>query len=264
MFKNKTIWITGASSGIGEALAYAFAQHGARLILSARNVDKLAKVKEQCLQYGGEAIVQPLDLSDFDRIPQKINPILEMYPKIDILVNNGGISQRGLVQETKLEVTKRILDVNFLGQVAMTKAVLPTMLSHKLGHIVVISSVVGKFGTPRRSSYSASKHALHGFFDALRAELVDDNIKVTLICPGYIRTNISYNALNPNGDKHAQLDPGQAAGMSAEKFAKKVLKVIKKQKREAYIGGAKEIFGIYLKRFFPGFFARFIARTKVT
>ncbi len=262
-FKGKTIWITGASSGLGEALAYAFSKEGAKLILSSRSRTKLVGVQKKCLPSAQAVHVEPLDLEDLHSVKIAAQNVLERFPKIDILINNGGISQRSLVKNTGIEVDKRIMDINYLGTIALTKEVLPSMLMHKLGQIVVISSLVGKFGTPLRSSYAASKHALHGFFDSLRAETLNDNIKVTMICPGYIHTNISYNALVGDGSAQNTLDDAQANGMSPEKFSKKALHAIRKEKNEVYIGG-KERFGVYIKRFFPKLLNKIVAKVKVT
>ena len=162
-YRNKRIWITGASSGIGEALAYAFAAEGAHIIISARRVEELERVMGGC---DGAASVQivPLDLQDYKSIPALVSDVLREQGKVDILVNNGGISQRSLALETDIEIDRKLMEVNYLGTVAMTKAILPSMLTHQLGHIVTITSLTGKFGTKLRSGYAASKHALHGFF----------------------------------------------------------------------------------------------------
>lgn len=262
-FRNKRIWITGASSGIGEALARAFADHGAHLILSARNEQELNRVASECKLAGAASVlVRPLDLAQHDAIPGVVEAVLKQVGKVDILLNNGGISQRALAKDTSLEVDKKLMNVNFFGTVALTKALLPNMLTHQLGHIVTITSLTGKFGSPLRSSYAASKHALHGFFDSLRAELGDMPIRVTLICPGYVRTNVSLNALTGAGAKQNKMDEATEKGMLPELLAQKILRAVEKGKEEAYFGG-KEVLGVYLKRFFPGYFSRLIKRIKV-
>src|SRR5215471_15702107 len=214
-FQGQRIWITGASSGIGEALAHAFHRAGARLILSARREDELRRVQSQC---GGKASAKilPLDVTQTSELPQKATAALAMFSGIDILVNNAGVTQRSLVKDTEIAVYRKLMEVNFFGAVALTKTVLPSMTEKKAGHIVVISSLVGKFGTPLRSGYAAAKHALHGFFDSLRAEVSDSGIKVLLVCPGYIRTDISLHALRGDGSPHAKMDSGQARGMPVE------------------------------------------------
>jgi dehydrogenase/reductase SDR family member 7B len=262
-FLNKRVWITGASSGIGEALAYAFAEHGAHLILSARNETELQRVAAAALQAGaGSVLVRRLDLGQHAEIPEIVREVLEQVGKVDILVNNGGVSQRSLAVETALEVDKKLMDVNYFGTVALTKAVLPNMLTHQLGHIVTITSLTGKFGTAYRSSYAASKHALHGFFDSLRAELGDTPIKVTLICPGFVRTNVSVNALTGTGAQLGTMDEATDKGMPPERLAQKILRAIESGKEESYFGG-KEVLGVYLKRFFPAYFSKMLKKAKV-
>lgn len=263
-FRNKRIWITGASSGIGEALAYACAEEGAHLILSSRKENELRRVATAAAEKGAASVlVQPLDLADHAGIPGIVDTVLKKAGKVDILINCGGISQRGLALQTSLEVDKKIMDVNFFGTVAITKALLPSMLTHQLGHIVTITSVTGKFGSPQRSSYAASKHALHGFFDSLRAELTDTPVRVTLICPGFVRTNVSINALSGDGRPQGTMDEATEKGMSPEEAARRTLRAIRHGKEEVWFGG-KEVLGIYLKRFFPAYFSKVIGRVKVT
>ena len=262
-FANKTVWITGASSGIGKGLALAFASYGANIILSARNEQKLKEVKAAC-KNPDKVQILPLDLADFSTFKEKAKTATSFFNGIDILVNNGGISQRSYAVDTELKVDQQIFEVNYFGTIALTKAVLPYFIAKKKGQIVVISSIMGKLGTPLRSAYAGSKHALHGFFDSLRAELHNDNIKVTLICPGYVNTNVSKNALTADGSKFEELDEATANGLSSEEFASKALKVIDRQKREAIIAGAKEKAAVYLKRFFPSVLANVIRKVNVT
>ncbi len=262
-FKNKRVWITGASSGIGEALSIAFAEQGAQLILSARNEVEINRVSAACSTAGASSVlVQPFDLEQHERIPLLVESVLKKVGKIDILINNGGISQRSLASETTLEVDKKLMAVNYFGTVALTKALLPNMLMHQLGHIVTITSLTGKFGSPYRSSYAASKHALHGFFDSLRAELSDAHIKVTLICPGFVRTNVSKNALTGDGAKLGTMDEATDKGMDPARLAHKILRTIEAGKEEACFGG-KEVLGVYLKRFFPRYFSKILRSAKV-
>src|SRR5258708_1449948 len=184
-FTGKTVWITGASSGIGEALARELSARGARLILSARRADELERVASAC----ADAEVLPLDMGDREDVRAKTARVAN---RVDIAVLAAGISQRSLARETSSDVDRRLMEVNYLGVIELTKAILPSMLARRHGHLVAISSVAGKLGTPLRSGYSASKHALHGFFESLRAELRADaqgkRIDVTLLCPGFIRT----------------------------------------------------------------------------
>ncbi|MCB0547851.1 MAG: SDR family oxidoreductase [Phaeodactylibacter sp.] len=261
-FSNKVVWITGASSGIGEHLAYAFANRGAKLILSSRNEQELQRVKQNC-RPETDILVLPMDVADFESVPGRVEQAVAHFGAIHILINNAGISQRSAVKDTLFEVDKKIMEVNFLGAVAMTKAVLPAMLKNKDGQVVVISSVMGKLGTPRRSAYAASKHALHGWFDSLRAELYEDGIKVTIICPGYVYTNVTINALTADGSPNKQMAEATRNGLDPGIFAEKALHAIIREKEEVLIGG-KEILGVYLKRFFPSLFSRIARRLKVS
>lgn len=263
-FQNKVVWITGASSGIGEALAYQLSKRGAELILSARREEELKRVQAACEKLGGKAHVVPLDLTQSEHFPSLVEKVLATAQRIDVLINNGGISQRSYVYETDLSVDRRIMEVNFFGQVALTKAVLPFMLKQEGGHIAVLSSLTGKFGFPMRSAYAASKHALHGFFETVAMECKNKGIHVTLVCPGRIRTQISINAVTKDGSKHGKMDPGQEQGISAEKCADIILKSIERKKREIHIGNAKERFAVFAKRFIPRVFFNIASKESPT
>ena len=256
--KNKVVWITGASSGIGEHLAYEFSVQGATVVLSARSEDKLKEVQSQ-LKYPEKSLIEAMDVADHNAIQSHYHTIKSHVGPIDILINNAGISQRSSVAETLLNVDKRLFDVNFFGNIAVTKAVLPDMMERGTGHIVVISSVAGKMSTGYRSSYSATKHALHGWYDALRAELGDTGVSVNMICPGYIRTEISVNAINGQGGKHGEMDPNQDAGMDPVLCAQKIIKAIEQNRIETYIGG-KEIHYLSIRKFFPGLYHSIIRK----
>jgi short-subunit dehydrogenase len=257
---NKVIWITGASSGIGEALAVALSKKGARLILSARREDELARVRHLC----GPAEVKllPLDLTAADTLDDATQRAIASYGHIDVLVNNGGISQRSFVQETSMDVYRRIMEVNFFGGIALTRNLMAHFVSRNQGQFVVISSVAGKYGAPFRSGYAASKHALHGFYDALRAEYWKNNVRVTMVCPGVIRTPISFSALKGDGSRNNKMDDMQSKGMQVEKCAASIVRAMEHQQEEVYIGG-KEIILVYVKRFFPSLFSRIIRKVVV-
>ncbi|MBW2220600.1 MAG: SDR family oxidoreductase [Deltaproteobacteria bacterium] len=262
-FKNKVVWITGASTGIGEALAYAFSNKEARLILSSRNESELVRVKNNCKGEKNNISILPFDLEDIDTIPDIASKGMSTFGTIDMLINNGGISQRSLVKDTIIEVDERIMRINYLGQIALTKAILPHMLEKKSGHIVVISSIMGVMTTPLRSAYCASKHALHGFFDALRSEIWKDDISVTIVCPASIKTGISLNALTGDGQTHGKMDPQQAKGMSPEICAKKIINAVRKRREQVVIGPPVK-YATLIKRFVPGIFSMIIRRAKVT
>ncbi len=249
-FRNKIIWITGASSGIGEALALTWAKHGIRLIISGRKKAKLNEVRDKCIQKGSDCLVAVLDLADPVSIKKAAEEVKKHYSSIDILINNGGISQRSLASETPVEVDRLIMETNFFGAVALTKEVLPSMISNKQGHVVVVSSVVGKFGFPLRTAYSASKHALQGYFDSLRAELKDENIRITIVSPGRIKTNISINAIDSKGEKHGIMDPGQVKGIPAEKCAEKIIQAVARGKKDLIIARSERIM-IMIRKYFP-------------
>jgi short-subunit dehydrogenase len=260
---NKVIWLTGASSGIGEALAIALAQKGAKLILSARRKEELERVKGNCIAAAQPNIrVLPLDLAQTATLQLCTEAAVQIFGHIDILINNGGISQRSLIKDTSLEVDRRIMEVNYFGTVALTKYVLPHFVKQRQGHFVVVSSLTGKFGTPYRSGYAASKHALHGFFDALRAEHFADNIKVSMICPGFIHTPITYSALTGDGSALNKMDEAQYAGKPADWCAGKIVSAMESEKEEVYIGG-REVFGAYIKRLFPSLFSKIIRNVAV-
>lgn len=262
-FANKVVWITGASSGIGKHLAIELSQQGAKLILSSRNIEALETVKHLC-KHPEHVQLLPLDLEDYNNLNAKVEEAISCYNAIDILVNNGGISQRALAKDTDITVDKRIIDINYLGTVALTKALLPYFIEKQSGHIVATTSIVGKIGTPLRSSYAASKHALHGFFDSLRAEVHKDNIAITLVCPGYVKTNVSINALTGNGTAQNTMDKATQNGIAPEYFAKLMAKAIHKKKQEVYIAGFKEKLAVYAKRFFPKVLSKMIRKLSVT
>ena len=262
-FQNKVIWITGASSGIGRALALELSNFDALLILSARNEAALESVKKKC-KNPSNVTVLPLDLEVHSSFNKITTTAIKLFGRIDILVNNGGISQRSLASETNISVDKKIMEVNYTGTVALTKTILPHFIENNKGQFVITTSMVGLIGTPLRSSYAASKHALHGFFDSLRAEVFDYNIAVTLICPGFVSTNISMNALTGDGTSQQKMDTATANGISPERFAKLMAKAIDSKKEEAYISGFKEKLGVYVKRWFPRVFSVMIRKLSVT
>lgn len=203
----------------------------------------------------------PLDLARIDTFPAIVHAMLARCERIDVLVNNGGIGQRALAVAAAPEVERAIMEVDYFAPVALTRAVLPAMRERRAGHVVVVSSVMGYVGTPGRSTYAAAKHALHGYFDSLRAELWASGIHITLACPGYVRTALAVNALGPAGEKHARNDAGTKRGIAPEKCAAAILRAVARRRREVYVGGW-EIAGIYLQRFLPGLFARIVRRMK--
>ena len=258
-FQNKVAWITGASSGIGKELAIQLDKKGALLVLSARNEEELNNLNTQLK--GDNHLVLPLDLMEPDTFERLTSQVISKFEKIDYLFNSGGVSQRSEVHETSLEIDRKLMEVNYFGNIALTKAVLPYMRQEKSGHIVVTSSIAGKFGFFLRSAYCASKHALHGFYESLLLEEEKNNIHVTLVCPGKIKTPISVNALTADGSKHGQMDDNQATGMSVEECVAQMLIATTQKKKEVLIGN-KEINAVKLKRFFPSLFWKIIRKQK--
>jgi dehydrogenase/reductase SDR family member 7B len=257
-FQNKIVWITGASSGIGKATALALEKKGAILVLSARDEVALNGILET-FKYPKKHLVLPLDLTKADQFDSLRDRVVERFERIDILINNGGISQRSEAFDTDVETVRRIFEVDFFGHIALTKSVLSAMRKQKIGQVLVISSIAGKFGFFQRSSYSAAKHALHGYFESLALEEEKNGISVTIACPGKINTPISIKALKGDGSAHNEYDANQAGGLSAEDCANELLTALVKKKREVLIGG-KEIWAVYIKRFFPALFWRIIRK----
>lgn len=260
MDTSPVIWITGASSGIGEALAKAYAATGARLILSSRKKDELERVKSQCIG-AEECSVVTLDLADPDSLQTAASQVLQQFGHVDVLINNGGISQRSLVAETPMEIDRKIMQVDYFSGVQLTKAVLPSMLARKKGHIVAVSSIVGIFGFPQRSAYSAAKHAMHGFYETLRAENGADGIRVTVVCPGRILTNVSLHALTASGQEHGIMDHAQANGISAETCARRILKAVRRNRKEVYVC-RMDVLMVYFRRYIPALYYRLASKVK--
>lgn len=249
-FNGKTLWVTGASSGIGRAVAIEMSLKGCHLILSSRKKEDLDKVAIICKKNGSTASVIPFDLGDAGSVKKAAHIVLENEKSIDGLYHFGGISQRSYANDTSTTVDRRIFEVNFFGTIELSKLVLPVMIHNGGGQIGVTTSIVGKFGFPYRSSYAASKHALHGFFESLRAENISNKVMVSMIIPGRIKTNISVNALDKDGNIHNKMDEGQDKGMSVEKTARIIVKQLEKEKKEILVGGS-ELIMVHIRRFFP-------------
>jgi short-subunit dehydrogenase len=260
-FSGKVVWVTGASAGIGESLVKAFAKDGAKVILTARREEELKRVQKEAGLNDSNSMIVPLDLYHIESIKPAVEKIYQKFPEIDIVVCNAGISQRSLIRDTKLEVDRKIMELNYFANIAVAKAVLPGFIERKQGRFVVISSVMGKMSVPLRSAYCASKHALHGFFDGLRTEEFKNNIKVTIICPGYVKTNVSVNALTGSGAVNGKMEEGQEKGMTPERLARRILTLVRRDREEVYVGGS-EILPHQVKRYFPRVFSYIIKRLK--
>lgn len=254
MYEGRVIWITGASSGIGEALAVEFAADRARLVLSARREPELSRVKDRCLEQGlaaSDVLVLPLDVTDHEAMPAAVARVIATFGRVDMLINNAGISQRSLCLETDMSVYRRLMEVDVLGQIALTQQVLPVMLGQGGGHIVVTSSVAGKVGAAYRTGYCAAKHAVMGFFDALRAEVAQHGIAVSTLTPGFIRTDISISALKGDGSSYNRVDSNIAGGMDVTRCARIILRGLRKRKPEIAVGEGVEMHALWLKRLLP-------------
>ncbi|OUS72379.1 short chain dehydrogenase [Pseudoalteromonas sp. A601] len=258
-FNNKTIWITGASSGIGQELAIQLANLGANIILSARSVDQLEQLKIKLAT--GKHRVIALDLAQPEQVLQHVKSAINDIGQVDILINNGGVSQRSLFLENDFSVYRQLMEVNYFGLVALTKAVLPSMVEQGGGSIVSISSVAGKVGSKFRTGYSGSKYAVVGFMDCLRAEVADKNIHCLTICPGSIKTAIAHNSLNEHGVAQNKPEQSIENGMNVSLAANKMIQAIAKQKDEVVVGQGLSGWAPTIKRFFPGIFNRLTAKT---
>ena len=256
------VWITGASSGMGEACAYLYARRGDSVVVTSNEKERLDEVVAKCLSLGAAgAMALPYDLQDSAGIAELVRKAWEAFGGLDVMYCNAGISQRTTVEDTSMEMVRKIMEINYFAPVAMAKAVLPRMLEAGGGHIAATTSIAGRFGFPLRCAYSSSKHALYGFFETLRAEYCGHGIIVTLVCPGRVRTNISLYALDKGGKAHGKMDPGQAGGLGVDAAAKKIVRAIDKGRREVLVG-RKELVMVYIKRFFPGLCAKLSTKIK--
>jgi short-subunit dehydrogenase len=254
-FKNKVVWITGAGTGIGEALTRALIKEEARLVLSSRTEEELEQVREHCLRNQTDFMLLPFDLVKTENYQALADQVVARFGRIDILINNAGISQRAYAHETDPTVVRKILEINFFSAVELTGCVLPVMLQAGGGSIAVTSSISGIFGFPMRSAYAASKHALSGYFESMGIELRNRNVFVMIAYPGRVQTGISLNALQKDGTVWGKMDVAQQQGISADKCARRYLDAIYKRKRTVYIGG-KELLMVYFKRYVPWIFYR--------
>lgn len=257
-----SVWITGASSGIGAACARRYASEGARLVLTSSSADRLEAVASECRALGASSVtVLPYDLTCIDAVDVLVENAWAACGGIDVVMLNAGISQRTNVEDTSMDMVRKIMEINYFAPVAIAKALLPKMVERGGGKMAVTTSIAGRFGFPLRCGYSSSKFALYGFFETLQAEYHDAGIRVTIVCPGRVSTNISKYALDKGGKPHGVMDPGQANGMSADDAAMIIVSAVAKGKREVLVG-RKELLMVYIKRFFPGLCARLARKIK--
>ncbi|WP_020568676.1 SDR family oxidoreductase [Neolewinella persica] len=254
---DKVVWITGASSGIGEQLCYQFAKQGASLIISAPGAPRLERVKANLAADQVAVHILPFDLEQLELLPDKVAKALSYFGKVDILVNNAGIALKDWALSTKLEVDQKVMNINYFGPIVLTKHLLPHMLERDAGQIVVMSSLSGKYGVPKISAYAASKHALHGFFETLRSEIADTGVDISIIIPGIIQTEITAHALKGDGSLFGKVDKTFQKAYPAEKAAEKIVQAVLKRKEETFVGGTEGI-TLVLNRLSPWLLRRFI------
>lgn len=262
--QGKKVWLTGASSGIGAALAKEFNRCGASLVLTARDEENLKRVQDSCFNTSAAVHLAPVDLSEIDQLPRKAKDIVDRFGPFDLFIGNAGISQRSLFFETNTEVIRTLIATNLTAHLILVRSVLPLMLERRAGTIALVSSIAGKFGAPFRSVYCATKAALHGFAESLAIEVWEKNVNVSMIVPGFVRTNISYNSLKGDGSRYRIMDGNQERGIEPEGCARRIIVGLQKGKREIYVGlDGKARLALLVSRFFPKVFARIIRRIKV-
>lgn len=229
-FQGKIAWVTGASSGLGEALAKGLAARGAAVILSGRRVGELERVARDS---GGQTLILPFEATDYEALPGVVENAWAWRGGVNLLINNAGVSQRSLALDTDFSVYRRLMEIDFFAPLRLTQLVVPRMIERRSGHIAIISSVAGKIGGPLRSGYCAAKHACVGYFDALRAEIETAyGIDVSVILPGFVQTAIAINALSGDGSAHGRTDANIEGGMPADKAARIVLDGLAARRRE--------------------------------
>jgi dehydrogenase/reductase SDR family protein 7B len=257
--KDKIVWITGASSGIGEAMAYVATKEGARVILSARREDELKRVASNCKIDSKNYLILPLDLEHTENIEDKVKQVFETFGRIDVLINNSGMGHRTKAINTPSSIDRKVMEVNFFGTINLTKAVANIMKQQQFGKLVVVTSIMGKYGMPLYSTYAASKHALYGYFESLRQELYKDNITVLIASPGFINTDVSTKLLREDGNAYGIKSDAQEKGMSALDCAKGIIKAVKSNRNHKYVG-KYEIFSVYVKYYFPSLFYKLMRK----
>ncbi|XP_011932623.1 dehydrogenase/reductase SDR family member 7B isoform X1 [Chlorocebus sabaeus] len=263
--RNAVVVITGATSGLGKECAKVFYAAGAKLVLCGRNGGALEElIRELTASHATKVqthkpYLVTFDLTDPGAVVAAAAEILQCFGYVDILVNNAGISYRGTIMDTTVDVDKRVMETNYFGPVALTKALLPSMIKRRQGHIVAISSIQGKISIPFRSAYAASKHATQAFFDCLRAEMEQYEIEVTVISPGYIHTNLSVNAITADGSRYGVMDTTTAQGRSPVEVAHDVLAAVGKKKKDVILADLLPSLAIYLRTLAPGLFFSLMA-----
>lgn len=265
--QDAVVVITGASSGLGKECARAFHAAGARLVLCGRDATRLQQVVQELTATSASAKQKQthtpstvtFDLADRHTVDRAAEEILKCYGHVDVLINNAGISFRGNILDTSVSVQRDVMETNYFGPIALTQALLPSMVGRRSGHIVAISSVQGKIAIPYRSAYAASKHATQAYFDCLRAEVEHDGIGVSVISPGYIRTNLSLNAVTGDGSKYGVMDKNTATGWDPADVAQAVLKAVRHRSKDVVLAGALPTVAVYLRTLWPALFFKLMS-----
>ncbi len=258
-YRGKTVWITGASSGIGAELAKQFAMEGARVIISSHDAGELEGVHNELAEASADIHSVLFNLGIPDEVQAAAERVLEKFGRVDVLMNNGGISTRSEALETPVEIDRRVMEIDYFSGVILTKALLPSMIENGYGHIGVTSSISGKFGFPLRSAYAAAKHALFGFYKSVWAENHRKGIHVTIFSPGRVQTNISVHALKKDGKEHGKMDPGQARGITPELCARRMIRAMKRNRKDVLIGGS-ELVMVWVHKYFKPLYYRLVSR----
>jgi dehydrogenase/reductase SDR family member 7B len=247
--KDKVAIITGGTSGIGKALAVEFGKAGAKIVVTGRNTDNLKETEAYLDSLGIETLALQADVSKEKDNERMVEETITRFGKIDILINNAGISMRALFEDLHLDVFRKVMDINFYGTVYATKYCLPHILKTQ-GSIIGISSIVGYRGTPARTGYAASKYAMHGFFEVLRTEVMKRGVHVMIACPNFTGSNIRKTALTADGAQQGETPREEDKMMSAEEVAKHILKATTKRKRELIITFQGKLV-VFLNKWFP-------------
>jgi short-subunit dehydrogenase len=261
-YSGKTVWITGASSGIGAELARQFAQEGARVIISSHEAEELEDVRKELEPVSKEVHTVVFNLGNPDEVKSTAEKVLAEFGTVDVLMNNGGISTRAEAIETSIEMDRKVMEIDYFSGVILAKTLLPAMIEKGFGHIGITSSISGKFGWPQRSAYAAAKHALFGFYESLWAENYHRGIRVTLFSPGRVRTNISYHALLKDGKEHRKMDPGLDKGIPPATCARKMIRAMKRNRKDVLIGRT-ELIMVWIHKYCKPLYHRMVNRVPV-
>ena len=259
-FKDKIIWIIGASSGIGAALAKQLAKQHARLILTGRNIEALPAIQKECVLSTKYCSLLAADITEESAVTFIAEQARKCYGRLDVVIFSAGVSQRSLAIDTPVEIDRKLMEINFFAPVVISKQLLPIFKDQQSGHIVIIGSMAGLMGFPMRTGYAAAKHALMGYFETLQVEHSLKDFHITIVNPGRIYTNISMAAITADGSPHNKMDTGQLEGIPVEECADKILGGIRKKKKHLLIAKGEKLL-YWIKWFYPSLYYK-IARKK--